>query len=169
MRRLLLLAMGAGAVVICGIGCGPKTVIQPHQRPEEPIKLSEGVWQLAWVDPSVVYSDSIFTLIRASRLDSFLVSPGKLTKELPYAAESASKTTGPSGVIKFEAPGGCPVTVSMRGDLIAINPLKAVSLAPGIYKLTCDLSKTSLRQFPAGPYQVSISCGQVLKSGWLRK
>ncbi|MFZ1682540.1 MAG: hypothetical protein WAU88_00280 [Candidatus Zixiibacteriota bacterium] len=169
MTRLKRCSLPVIVTLLALVGCGPKTVVQPHQRPEEPIKISEGVWQLAWVDPSVVYSDSIFTLIRASRLDSFLVSPGKLTKELPYAAESATKSSGPSGVIKFEAPGGCPVSVLMKGDLVSVHPLSAVSLAPGIYKLTCDLSKTSLRQFPAGPYQVSISCGQVSRSGWLRK
>jgi hypothetical protein len=166
-HRIIILA---GVLVALALAaCGPRVVVQPHQRAEEPIKTSDAVWQMAWVDPSVVYSDSIFTLIRASRLDSFLVAPGKQSKELPNAALSASSATAPNGVVKFEAPDGCPLTVRLKGGSRNLLPISGRILGSGVYKLTCDLSRTSPQQFPAGTYQIDVVCGPFPRTGWIRK
>lgn len=151
-------------------GCAPRIEVAPHQMPEEPIKLSDGVWQQAWVDPAVVYSDSLFTLIRAARIDSFLVPPGKLQPELPDIAIPGQPRAQAAGALKFRIPaGGCQVSVTLVGDQIIVQPVQGKPLAPGYYKLTCDLSGINPAEMPQGAYRLAVDfCGQT-RSGTIQK
>jgi hypothetical protein len=155
-------SLAAVLVVLVVAGCSPKVQIAPHQRPEQKIDVKEGVWQQAWVDPSVVYSDSIFTLIRANRIDSFLVAPGKLQLEIPDITVQSSRPVSGTGAIKFQIQGpSCGVSVALAGGSVDLAPIKSQNLPTGYYKLTCDLSGGSARQLPAGNYRVRVTfCGQ---------
>ncbi len=146
-----------GLAVICLLAvtsCGHR-----HQvGEEEPIPGQEGqpgqgssMWETTWVDPQVVLSDSMFTLIRANRVDSFMVTNSKQLSP-----------KGPS--ISFTVKGqNCRALVSLldsRDRLI--RPLLAQSLSPGYYKLTLDFSRSSYEQLPRGQYHLkAAACGQV--------
>ncbi len=158
------------ALLILLNACGHQLEVAPHQLPEEPIKLKDAVWQQAWVDPTVLYSDSLFTLIRADRIDSFLVPPAKLQPELPDLTSPAGQNLPDVGAVKFRVPeGGCRVSITLVGDKIVLQPVSGKTVTGGYYKLTCDLSKISPAEMPTGQYKIAIDyCGQT-RSGRLQK
>lgn len=158
LARTMLIVLPGLILLSCRSGVN----IPPHQRPEQPLSMKDAVWQLAWVDPTVIYSDSIFTLIRAARIDSFLVAPGKLQPEIPdLTVASAQRPVGKGG-IKFQiVDKACVVSAALQGGNVTISPDLPPDLTAGFYKLTCDLTGVGSRQFSPGPYRVRISfCGQ---------
>ena len=65
-RRLVVL-LAVVTLLLLAVGCGgPKTT---YDQPVVPA----GYYETAWVEPQIVLSDSIFTLIRAARVDSIYV------------------------------------------------------------------------------------------------
>ena len=57
----------SGLLLLAGCGRGPREVYEYPQTPS-------GYWEKAWVEPQIVLADSVYTLIRALRVDSFWVS-----------------------------------------------------------------------------------------------
>ena len=61
--------LGIVFIVLTLTGCFGKKVIVDH--PELPQET--GFYERVWVDPRIVYTDSILTVIQSQRVDSFLV------------------------------------------------------------------------------------------------
>ncbi len=138
-----LIALSLLAISSCG---------HRHQVGEEQLESGQviSLWETTWVDPQVILSDSMFTLIRADRVDSFMVTNSKQLSP-----------KGPS--ISFTVRGqSCRALVSLldaRDRLI--RPLLAQSLRPGYYKLTLDFSRCPYETIPRGQYHLKAStCGQ---------
>jgi len=109
-------------------------------------------YEIAWVEPEMVLSDSICTLIRAARIDSF-------------PSDNHPLELAPSIIFEVAEP-GCPVTVTLY-DIYgaAIRPLLVRELPPGFYHLTVSPTLRSTRPIPPGPYLLkSESCGRISQS-----
>ena len=63
--RLLLAAI---VLSVIAVGCGRDKVKVLPEAEEPQVR-----YELAWVDPQIVMGDTLFTLIRAARVDSFVV------------------------------------------------------------------------------------------------
>ncbi len=115
--------------IIIIFGCGKKQTINFNQ-PELP-----GVtyYEKAWVEPKIVLTDSIFTLIKAARLDSFLVD-----KPMKYQSSIDNS-------LQFHiAEDSCFTIINMQDpDGTVIKSFIARFLKSGFYKVTLDLSRLS--------------------------
>lgn len=144
MRRLIFV----GALMILAIaGCGKKAMVR-YDQPELP---PDGYWETAWVDPEIILSQDWFSLIRASRVDSFLVE--RQSKLFEKVAPS----------LVFEVPSeGCFTIINLvSSNSTIIRPIVARNLYPGHYKATVDLSRLSLGRPPAdGWYLKAEFCDQ---------
>ena len=99
-------------------GCIKRPAV--YDKPE----IAEGIWEKAWVDPVIIMSDSLFTLIRSDRIDSFYVDD-------PFSAVGIKS-------LEFTIPDSiCFVYVKLENDFNGtITPLLAHKLNAGYYKLT---------------------------------
>ena len=115
-------------------GCGKRQTFDRFGT-----EISEGgYFETAWIDPQVVISDSLFTLIRAERIDSFYV-------DRPAYPVSATITSLTFHVDEQS----CLTTVNLlnaAGEVI--KPLLVRNLRPGYYKLTVDLSRFPQDRYP---------------------
>ncbi len=144
-----LLVILAGVVILVGCG-GRQQVI--YNQPELP---SEGYWDMVWVEPSIVLSDSLFTLIRADRLDSIYV---KVDSD-PFAALPTSVMFGVGESVCFVAVD----MVDASGRIVL--PIVARELTAGHYKLTINRSRVSSETYPSGLYYLQARyCGESIKS-----
>jgi len=146
MRLLVVLV----AVLII-VGCAKRQQVV-YNQPELP---SEGYWDIVWVEPSIVLSDSLFTLIRADRLDSIYV---KVDSD-PFAALPASVVFGVRESVCFAAVN----MVDASGRVVL--PIMARELTAGHYKLTINRSRVSSETYPAGIYYLQVRyCGEAIRS-----
>jgi len=121
------------AVLQLAAGCigGPKPT---YNQPEMP----SGYWETAWVEPRIVMTDSVFTLIRADRVDSVYVEFDQQHPRIePPAIEFAVPTES------------CFVAVNLAlGSHRGIAyPLLARFLRNGNYKLSIN-EPVKLEEFP---------------------
>ncbi len=89
-----------------------------------------GHYEIAWIDPQIVISDSLFTLIKAQRIDSFFL-------DQPAYPTSAAAPSLVFRILYDE----CVTSVNLinsAGDVI--RPLLVKRLGQAYYKLTIDLS-----------------------------
>jgi hypothetical protein len=135
-----------GLALVLGSGCGKRqTVIydQPEVAPS-------GYYEKAWVEPKILTTDSLFTLIRADFVDSFYVDePPDLT--IPVA---------PSIFIPIRQ-SDCFVTVNLLDDRArVIRPLLACKLSYGFYQLTIIESSLDPTLSISGAFHVRVEyCG----------
>jgi len=93
--------------------------------------LRGGQYEIAWVDPQIIVSDSSFTLIRAERIDSFLVD----------RSSDFSLTKAPS-VMFHVTDNECFTSVNLLSSTgEVIMPLLVRNLSRGYYKLTVDVNR----------------------------
>jgi len=105
-------------LIISFSGCIKRPAV--YNQPE----IAEGIWEKAWVDPVIILSDSLFTLIRSDRIDSF------------YVDDPFSKSGIKSLEFKITS-NACFVYVKLENDIKGtITPLLAHNLSAGYYKLT---------------------------------
>lgn len=111
-------------LLLLGVGCGKRqTVIydQPEISPS-------GYWEKAWVEPKIVISDSLFTLIRSDFVDSFYVEEPPDLKQ-PVAPSLFMP------VLQTD----CFVVANLlddRGEVV--RPLIAQKMRYGYYQLTIN-------------------------------
>jgi len=90
-------------------------------------------YEIAWVDQQIIVSDSLFTLIRAERIDSTYVDGSSYPVSVTTPALMFR-------VIDEE----CVVSVNLLGSKgEVIRPLLVRNLSRGYYKLTVDLGRFS--------------------------
>ena len=132
-------------------GCGgyKKTTYDFPQLPD-PVN-----YQTVWVEPSIVLSDSLFTLIRADRVDSVLI-------------ENNSDSYRPiiNSVEFFISQPRCFTVINIlntRGQVVV--PLVAENLAFGYYQLSLNQSALSRIGLAVGGYDLrSESCVSTVSS-----
>ena len=148
MRKASLLCIFLG--LLAGIRCGHKPSVSPES--------GDGVYyEIAWVDPQVIVADSLYTLIRADRLDSFVVDKPVLSR-------------GPS--IMFDVTtAGCSVAINLfEATGSFVRPLFVQELDLGTYQLTLHLGLFDYQTLPPGKYSLRADiCGQAAASSFWRK
>lgn len=108
-------------------GCGKRqTVVFDQPGMPQP-----GYYEKAWIEPKILVSDSLFTLIKAYVVDSFYVDE----------APDPGQTLAPA--VEFSVgEDGCFVTANLVGDQgNLIRPLVAKNLGLGHYKITLNLGR----------------------------
>lgn len=126
---------------------------------QPPFPIAGESFSLVWVEPRVVASDSLYTLIAAQRLDSLPVTDGATGARLPSE-------------VHFAVPaGGCIVLAELRDDRgRPIVPLLARHLDPGYYKLTCYLDRIDPPITPSGRYVLGLEyCGHSIVEQLIRE
>jgi hypothetical protein len=110
----------AGVMLLLN-GCGSRQTIN-YDRPE---MSHSGHWETAWVDPQMILSDTLFTLIRSYRVDSFFVDTALSTDPTPVELHF------------YVDASECFVAISVTDNHQDILlPLIAETLTHGYYKFT---------------------------------
>jgi hypothetical protein len=114
------------------------------------------LYETVWVDPQIVFSDTLLTLIRADRIDSILVTPSELPSRRSASVE-----------IRVVQP-ACNVSVSLLDlNLEVIHPLMVRNLPQGFYRLTLDFERFSSPVLWPGSYFLRADyCDQLEVSGF---
>jgi hypothetical protein len=135
MRRFVTVTL----LVLIVLGCfGRRSQREPERARH---------WELAWVDPQILISDSVMTVITAARIDSFVVEPTEVAGR--EAASIVFEVTRPD----------CDVVVNLyneNGRLL--RPLMARYLNPGYYKLTLHAGFMDRHEYPAAAYVLRADC-----------
>ncbi len=119
--------VGVGLLLL--VGCGKKQTII-YDQPSFP---TGGRYEIAWVDPELVFSDTLFTLIRSDRIDSLYVKkPDMYARVVPS--------------IRFDInEDKCNVAVNLLDThLRVVIPLFVRRLPAGYYKLTFNPDRLSV-------------------------
>jgi hypothetical protein len=122
-------------LLLISSGCGMRRI-----HPEVP----DGPrYEIAWIDPQIVLTDSLFTLIRAERIDSFYVD-----------RPTGGTSTAPSVVFHI-VDVNCFTSVNLLGPTgDVIKPLLAKNLRRGHYKLTVDWNRFPREHYPVISYSL---------------
>jgi len=117
MRLRVILFLG---MILTVSGCGKRQVV--YNQPALP---TGGHWDIAWIDPEIVMSDTLFTLMRSNRIDSVYIEHPD-----PFAGVVPS--------LRFEVTDpDCPVAISLFDSRMhLVKPLVLEQLPAGLYKLT---------------------------------
>mgnify|MGYP001075016519 CR=1 FL=1 len=98
-------------------------------------------FEVVWVNPQILVSDSLVTLIRAERIDSLPIEPSNLPISKP--ASIGLIVTQPT----------CEVVVDLvDADLRLLYPLLLRELPVGFYKLTFNVPAIKKPPLPPGVY-----------------
>lgn len=140
--RALLRDTAAGIAVLLLVwlvGCSKPPVPGEDGRGD----LSGSRFETIWVDPAIMYSDTLVSLIRSERVDSVLLAPDE-------------KGTRPPASIEFLVDDvSCNVSVNLLdayGQMI--QPLLLKRLPVGYYRLTVHNRKGSNTPLLPGPYML---------------
>ncbi len=139
-----------GAVLALLIMVSAGCVKRPAVIYDRPEASSTGYYEKAWIDPRIILSDSLYTLIRADRVDSF------------YVDEPLDSQQEVAPAIEFQVrEESCFTTVSLLDDRSQmIRLLVARNLAKGFYKVTCNVSRLSPELSSVGVYYLRAEyCG----------
>ncbi|MCB2231206.1 hypothetical protein KQH82_10865 [bacterium] len=131
------------ALILLVVGCSGL------RRPAEEQPPSVGVWEIAWVDPQIVVSTDLLTVIRAERIDSILVAPDNYFPPTSPEVSFALVATD------------CRVAANiLDGHGRVVMPLLVQLLGPGHYKLTVNKIVLVEQGLPVGRYMLAASvCG----------
>ncbi len=132
-QRIYYVLALIGALVALSCGGPPKPAL-----PQPPTEY----YELLWVDPVLVFSDTLLTIMRSQRIDSFKVEQ---PSELSTAAEQG---------LRFRVfPEACIVSVHLRNH-IGGNPSELFSgeLSPGYYQLKIQTSRIDQNKFQSPSY-----------------
>lgn len=140
MKTIVSVSIDVTLLLILLTGCTKhQTVI--YNQPE--IK-RDGYYEIAWIDPQIVFSDTLYTLIRSERIDSFFVKqPEDLLDE-----------TIPSLRITI-TPESCFTSINLLNETgIIIKPLFARRLQRGYYKFTSNVERINAYISSTGIYYI---------------
>lgn len=147
MKNLILLTIVISLLIAVFTGCGKRQTLiynQPELTPEV------GYYERAWVDPQLIYTDSILTIIRSDRVDSFYVEkPQKNFNEkiITVAFEIKDETCFTSILL-----------LDISGALISV--LASDDLSFGQYKVSFNPSRINYVQPGANRFYLKTDfCG----------
>lgn len=120
-KKVVVAGLVTAAILLFLFGCGKRQTVV-YDQPELP---RGGHWETAWIDPQLILTDTLFTLIRTERIDSFYVD-----EPLPLDLQPTA--------IHFQVDASeCFVAVSITDSHGSIlQPVIAQTLAQGYYKFT---------------------------------
>ena len=145
-KRSVFPLLCLAAALLGGTGCGNKPAIIYDQ----PQLQQSGYWEKAWVDPVIVFSDSLYTLFRSDRVDSFWVE--EATDPLDELA--------PAVVFQIRDENCFTMANILDSRSRVIHPLLARDLGRGFYKITCNTSNLDPELSPSGIFFVRVVyCG----------
>ena len=135
------------AVTLVVSGCGRK----PEVPGERPYPFPTGAYQTVWVNPQIIISDSLITLIEAERIDSLPAESIRFPLNEPPAVGFA--------VTKGE----CEVVINLTDDnLRVVYPLLVQRLPYGFYKLSFSPEAIKKPSLAPGIYFLRAAyCGLV--------
>ena len=138
-------AFGAFLSLVLVNGCLMRQTVV-YDAPEAP---TTGYYEKTWIEPQIIMSDTLFTLIRAARVDSFFVDK----------PEDAYKLLGPT--IEFNVrEDNCVVSVNLLDDRSRlVAPLLVRHFGLGFYKLTCDIRQVKPPVSSTGVYYLKSTVG----------
>ncbi len=120
------LILGWAAILISLTNCGKKPTLV-YDRPEA----SRGsYYEIAWVEPRIVVSDSLYTLITSDRIDSFKVE----------ASSEALLTQDRSLIFRIDQPECFTFINLLDSKGRVIKPLLARNLARGYYMFSLQMN-----------------------------
>ena len=127
-RSMVFVFLAAAALLAAMSGCGGPTTIRTSDGRK--YDLQESRFETLWVEPQIVASDSLMTLIRSERIDSIEIDP-------------LDRAGRPKKSIEFRiAEMSCQVSVGLyNSDLRMIYPLMVRDLPTGFYRLTVNMEK----------------------------
>jgi hypothetical protein len=120
------LILGWAAILLSLSNCGKKPSLV-FDRPEAP---RDRYYEIAWVDPRIVVSDSLYTLITSDRIDSFKVE----------GSSEALLTQDRSLIFEIDQP-ECFTFINLldsKGQVI--KPLLARNLPRGYYMFSLQMN-----------------------------
>ena len=131
---IILILLG---LILSLAGCGGWAPISK----EEPVLQDRKLYEIFWVDPQIVFADTLMTLIRSERIDSSKIDPAELTANRPAAIE-----------VRVYQP-SCNVAIGMYdSNLRLIRPLLVKNLSFGFYRLTLHHDRFREPSLPPGRY-----------------
>lgn len=132
--------------IMVGGACGGKK----FRLNDQPSFETKEKYELVWVEPQIIYSDSIVTLIKAARLDSILITSSTL---------SAPPGVKIAFVVSEEV---CNVSINLGdsgGHLL--RPIFIQNLSRGNYQLTLHYPSKLKEVIPLGSYHLEADyCGK---------
>lgn len=166
------------ALGILIIGCGPKA-----PTPEE-VQPRPGYYEVAWVDPAIIQSDDLLTLIHSERIDSFYVESPETSQHfaptLRFRIQSGCMQLYQSGVTTLPdviGPHKWPSSQEPATNVVIniynaygelYRPLLVQNLPIGHYKLALNESGEFYKSLPAGSYYFKADlCGESLTSSFV--
>lgn len=141
------------AAVLLIAGCGKRPTIIYDQPPYP----EGGQYEIAWIDPKLVFSDTLFTLIRSDRIDSVYV-------EKP----DTSAWLIPS--VRFDVyESECNVAVNLLDARFRVVMPLFVRRAPaGYYKLTFNRDRLSKGAEWSASYFLQVDfCGRSVRKAFV--
>ena len=128
-----LTSIAVGLVLISLISCGKRQTTTVFDQPENPGAVN---YEKVWVNPSIVASDTLFTLVKAERLDSILV-------------ENIDGTISERGdVISFSFHidlASCKTNIYLTDSYNQeVMRLYQADLPTGYYRFNCDRSRINI-------------------------
>jgi len=126
-----------------------------RQDPSQQLPDEAGHYELAWVEPKILLSDSLFTLIRAERLDSFFVAEAGFGDNR-IATSLVFETVGPDCFVRIGLlePGGA-----------LVHSFVAQKLPKGVYKFKFDQLRYAAPLLNAPYYYLTTEyCGQTQRN-----
>jgi len=140
-------------VILLAAGCGRRqTVVFDHPPFPE-----GGQYEIVWVDPELVFFDTLFTLIRSERIDSLYV-------------EISDPSTRLTPSIRFHIPEAeCNVAVNLvDAHYQPVMPLLVRRLGTGWYKLTFNLDRFSMIGNRSDTYYLQADfCGRSVRKAFV--
>lgn len=113
--------------------------------------------ETVWVDPQIVSSDTLVTLIRADRIDTLLLAPGEVVGKRGASIEIAIAEPVCDVVVFLHNTAGKP-----------IRPLLVRPLGRGYYRLTFNFRRLNFLPLLPGKYSlVAKYCGRTETSVFL--
>ena len=124
LRAVLILFTISLIAIIAGCGKKPSLI---YDRPEAP---QDRYYEIAWVDPQIIVADSLYTLIRADRIDSFKVK----------GSTEALLTQDRSLIFRIDDPECFTFINLLDSDGRVIRPLLARNLGQGFYMFSLQMN-----------------------------
>ncbi len=146
-RNQIILFLLSILLIACMISCGKRQTLVFDQPS---ISQEIGYYEKAWVDPQIRYTDSLITIIKASRVDSFYVEK--------IAPKFKDNLTSLAFEIKESRCFTSVLLLNNFGDLLSV--LVADELSHCHYKVTINRTQISYMQPPAERFFLKVDfCG----------
>ncbi len=147
MKNYRLFLLGVSFLLLLTVSCVKKQTLIYNQPT---VHKETGYYEKAWVDPQITYTDTLITIIKASRVDSFYVD-----NQAPRFKDNLT-----SLAFEVKEPRCFTSVLLLNNAGKVFSVLAADELSIGQYKVTLNSSQISYVQLPAERFFLKIDfCG----------